>query len=379
MIKIFTKSLLALFGLMMFANMANAQNMNRWIELTVKKGATIYFQLSALVDNTPIRVVSGSADSTFTVSSEYDWNDPYYSCYAGDNTMKVYGDLKYFLCKDANTDNITAIDASHNDGLESLSCYDNNSMSSLNVSGCKALVSLNCYYNSLSSLDLSGLTALKYLNCYVNSINYINLTGCSALEHLQVSDNNLSSLDIRDCSALKNIVLYGNKFSTQALDDIFCMLPTRLPSDEGFIYVLRHPTDDPNLATVMATNKKNANDKFWSVTDSFYGYEIPATTGDYVCQELENYPLWVGGVQVTSLNASNITGSGITGGVVSYDPATQTLTLNNATIMGYHAVGPTFDQSLYNIYSNDNININVIGTNSLKLEKDVYDDQLRGY
>ena len=47
------------------------------------------------------------------------------------------------------------------------------------------------------------------------------------------------------------------------------------------------------------------------------------------------YNLWVGGVQVTNTNASNITGEGITG-AVSYDSTTKTLTLNNATITGAH-------------------------------------------
>ncbi len=51
------------------------------------------------------------------------------------------------------------------------------------------------------------------------------------------------------------------------------------------------------------------------------------------------YDLWVGGVQVTSENASAITGSGITG-TVTYDEATHTLTLSDAVITGtYSGVG----------------------------------------
>lgn len=42
--------------------------------------------------------------------------------------------------------------------------------------------------------------------------------------------------------------------------------------------------------------------------------------------------LWVGGVEVTSENASNILGDG----KASYDAATKTLTLNGATLSGYH-------------------------------------------
>ena len=47
--------------------------------------------------------------------------------------------------------------------------------------------------------------------------------------------------------------------------------------------------------------------------------------------EPTSYNLWVGGVEVTSDNASNITGEGITG-TVTYDDSTKTLTLNNVNI-----------------------------------------------
>ena len=49
--------------------------------------------------------------------------------------------------------------------------------------------------------------------------------------------------------------------------------------------------------------------------------------------EPTSYNLWVGGVEVTSDNASNITGEGITGtGTVTYDDSTKTLTLNKVNI-----------------------------------------------
>lgn len=46
-----------------------------------------------------------------------------------------------------------------------------------------------------------------------------------------------------------------------------------------------------------------------------------------------NYQIWVGGVEVTSDNASSITGPNISG-TASYDAASNTLTLNNANITG---------------------------------------------
>ena len=82
------------------------------------------------------------------------------------------------------------------------------------------------------------------------------------------------------------------------------------------------------------------------------------------------YGLWVGGVEVTSENKDDITGSGISGGKVSYDPTSKTLTLNNVNITGiqsfYNAMG-TDSAGIYYAGddSNENLNINLIGANSI--------------
>ena len=64
-----------------------------------------------------------------------------------------------------------------------------------------------------------------------------------------------------------------------------------------------------------------------------------------------------------SANASNITGDGITG-TVSYDAATNTLTLNGATLSGSHEEGP------YNafIYAENDLNIVLEGSNKVECE-----------
>ena len=81
--------------------------------------------------------------------------------------------------------------------------------------------------------------------------------------------------------------------------------------------------------------------------------------------------IYVGGVQVTEENASNITGPGITlgeGGRVSYNFSTRVLTLDNATITGYYN---RYDD-VCNIYGGDDLKIElknnneIIGTHSEK-------------
>ena len=74
-----------------------------------------------------------------------------------------------------------------------------------------------------------------------------------------------------------------------------------------------------------------------------------------------NYGINVGGVAVTSNNASNITGSGITGSV-SYNPNTNTLTLNGATIINTQSSG---DLEPCIVSRVPNLIVNLVGNNVL--------------
>lgn len=71
------------------------------------------------------------------------------------------------------------------------------------------------------------------------------------------------------------------------------------------------------------------------------------------------YPLWVGGVQVTSDNASNITGTNIQGGKVSYDAETHMLTLNGT------ALYTNENDPLPMITCNGDLTIQLIGSNGI--------------
>ena len=74
----------------------------------------------------------------------------------------------------------------------------------------------------------------------------------------------------------------------------------------------------------------------------------------------ESYSLWVNGTEVTSENAGNVLGDS---GTVSYDAATNTLTLNGATINTAHTSGAYGA----GIYAEGNIKIQLIGENSITI------------
>ena len=213
-------------------------NMSSYITLTVTNGAAIKLDFKAASAGTPVRIVSGSNTQNITVGTDWKGTASYT---ANAPTMTIYGDLTSFDCG-GNGANITALDPSHNTQLKRLYC-SSNSLSRLDVSKNTELMSLDCYDNTLSSLDVSKNTQLTGLYC---------------------SDNN---------------------FSTAALDDIYCALPDRTGKESGVIQPVYSDTSS-NHATVIATNKANAIAKNWNVQYYKNNSDIPATTGSYVCPQL---------------------------------------------------------------------------------------------
>ena len=86
--------------------------------------------------------------------------------------------------------------------------------------------------------------------------------------------------------------------------------------------------------------------------------------------EPTSYNLWVGGVEVKSDNASNITGKGIKKGKVTYDDSTKTLTLDNVNIDSVYSfensAGTTDSAGIYvSRYFDDDLTIKLVGENTI--------------
>ena len=119
-----------------------AQNMNRYITLTVKSGEVIKLNFKAAAAGTPVRIVSGSNTQDITVGT--DWYDNHFprtfTVTAAASTMTIYGDIIGFSCS-YNGANLTTLDLSTN----------------------TQLTELDCSYNQLISLDVSKNTQLNTL------------------------------------------------------------------------------------------------------------------------------------------------------------------------------------------------------------------------
>ena len=82
------------------------------------------------------------------------------------------------------------------------------------------------------------------------------------------------------------------------------------------------------------------------------------------------YPIWVGGTQVSDVNKTNILDDNIQEGTVSYNPDTQTLTLENVNIN-------MSDDDICAVRSSlENLKVNLVGSNTISLDYSFYGDQI---
>lgn len=116
-----------------------------------------------------------------------------------ENCSSMTGDLDFALSK-----NLAYVNVSGCSALKSLDCYSC-SLKKLYVSECLALENLDCSSNVLTSLELSGCISLKELDCSDNSLTNLNISGSLAFEEIDCSSNFLINLDVSNCPDLLNL------------------------------------------------------------------------------------------------------------------------------------------------------------------------------
>ncbi|MDO5759853.1 MAG: leucine-rich repeat domain-containing protein, partial [Bacteroidota bacterium] len=183
-------------------------DMTKYITLTVTQGETIKLNMTSSSENTGIKVVSGTWDTTLIAGTDYT-GDIYYN--AASTTMTIYGGVEKFICK-SNSSKITGLDASNNTTLKSLDCRLNR-ITSLDVTGLTSLEELRCGGNRITSLDVSGLTSLQELHCSTNLLTSLTLTGLINLKSLICNANQLTSLDATGLTSLEELSCYGNQLT----------------------------------------------------------------------------------------------------------------------------------------------------------------------
>lgn len=114
--------------------------------------------------------------------------------------------LNYLSC---NNNQLADLDLSNNTSLLELTCM-NNVLTNLNVSACAALTNLTCLNNQLSSLNVSGNAALTSLNCHTNPLTSLDVSQNPDLIALICNNTQITSLDVSQNPELVSFVCNSN-------------------------------------------------------------------------------------------------------------------------------------------------------------------------
>ncbi len=174
-----------------------------FVTMKVKVGAEIIFLLTG-ASGKAVRVICGSYDECRSLP------DGRFSFVATDSLVTVYGSFAKMYCS-KNYGNLTALDASHYDGIYELDCSEN-AIASLKVN--TSIHQLNCRKNRIEVLDLQAFNELWRLDCDGNGLTSLNLGSSGKLMTVYCSDNNLETLDVSGQKNLLNLFCSRNALST---------------------------------------------------------------------------------------------------------------------------------------------------------------------
>lgn len=235
-------------------------------------------------------------------------------------------------------------------------------------SGCSALTTLTGItdWNAGSAWNMRSLFA-----------------GCSSLTDLDLSGWNTSALSymtymFEGCSSLVTLDLTG--WATPHLTNMYrtfadCSQLTTIYAGLG--WKTSNVTYNAGLEAFVNCNKiKGGNGTGYSQNQTeAYMARIDGANNlpGYLTAKVISYGLRVGGIEVTNWNASEITGSTITG-TVSFDADTHTLTLDGATVTNSSSYGGIYTG---NNYAFSDLTVNLVGTNTLNVTGGYYPVSLR--
>lgn len=109
---------------------------------------------------------------------------------------------------------LTSLDVSDCENLESLDCLGHSITSIKFGDSMPSLLRLDCSKNRLASLELPGLPNLDYLWCSDNLLTSLDLSKVPDISFLFVSGNRLSFLDLSVLPSLKNLECANNQLTT---------------------------------------------------------------------------------------------------------------------------------------------------------------------
>lgn len=125
--------------------------------------------------------------------------------------IRYFPFLKILTC---NSHDIEELNLSGLVSLERLNCLYNESLRSLNLSGCSSLWLVHIQHNSITNLNLSGCYNIIELTCCGNQLSSLDLSDCPILQSLDCSENNLTQLDVSNYSELRSLYCHKNRLNS---------------------------------------------------------------------------------------------------------------------------------------------------------------------
>lgn len=219
--KIIDMKKLLLIGTILLSNISFGQNINF-------PDATLKFHLV----NDP--VINTNMDNEISMAEAMAYTGPLTLVNLG---ISDFSGIEFFQNVPAlNVVNnpITSLNLTGMNALMSLDCFDcdiasltlpspgqlailycqNNEITSLDISGNPGLTLLNCNDNNLTSLDLTSNPGLSVLFCNNNNITSIDLSSSTLLNAIECANNNLTSLDISNAATLVIGIFDDNSISS---------------------------------------------------------------------------------------------------------------------------------------------------------------------
>ena len=270
----------------------------RKIRLKVQPDSVITLNFVADSARSPIRIVSGTTDTTFLVgTSTTSWQ--IFNVRANDSYMDIYGNLSTLYCNDNNS-KLVGLDISQNPYLKRVDCYKSDisqiifggvnklqvlyaqwcNLSSIDLRGCPKLEALDIRNNNVSSLDISSNPLLETCGCQNNRLTSLDISHNPLLYGIDFSNNQIPTLDVSANLALQVIRCYGNPMTAAFFDDLICALPDRTSGNSGYIMALAN-LNDSNSA-IYDANVVNAYAKRWWILDTFYA-NVMSSNGTFLC------------------------------------------------------------------------------------------------
>ena len=104
--------------------------------------------------------------------------------------------------------------------IKGLVCF-NNKITSLDISNCPKLETLDVLKNKLNNIDVRKNTELTVLNCTWNKLKILDVSNNTLLENLSCENNQLQSLNLIKNTKLYSVFLRSNQLNANQLNLLF--------------------------------------------------------------------------------------------------------------------------------------------------------------